>query len=71
MFSLVLLMFNFLNHTTETYHHALQQFISMNKGCKTAPLSTSDFTAWYLSKLRALWNTLTNLLRVGINKVFP
>lgn len=69
MFSQVLLMFNFPNHTTETHHHALQQFISMNKGCKTALLlSTSDSIAWYLSKLRALRNTLTNLMGVGINK---
>lgn len=62
-------MFNFANHTTKTHHHALQQFISMNKGCKTALLlGTPDSIAWYLSKLRALRNTLTNLLRVGINK---
>lgn len=68
-FSQVLLMFNFPNHTTETHYHALQQFISINKGCKTAMLlSISDAIARYLSKLRALRNTLTNLLRVGINK---
>lgn len=68
-FSQVLLMFNFPNHTTETHYHALQQFISINKGCKTAMLlSISDSIARYLSKLRALRNTLTNLLRVGINK---
>lgn len=69
MFSQVLLMFNFPNHTTETHHRALQQFISMSKGCKAALLlSISDSIAWYLSKLRALRNILTNLLRVGINK---
>lgn len=61
-------MFNFPNHTTETHHRALQQFISMNKGCNTALLlSAPDSIAWYLSKLRASRNILTNLLRMGIN----
>lgn len=69
MISQVLLMFNFPNHTTETHHRALQQIISMNKGCNTALLlSTPDSIAWYLSKLRALRNILTNLLRMGINR---
>lgn len=67
-----LLTFHFLNRITETHHCASQHFritfISMNRRYKAVLLNTTDSTAWCFAKLRALRNTLRNLLRVKMNK---